>query len=286
MREFLNSDTLFNTIAMLRSGTDGLILVVEGSDDRHVIERHVHHSVTVLCGQGGKQELVEAAALVDARQVSKVRVLIDRDYDNHSGPVEPYADCIVASTNHDLVMDLLLVDLAIIYRVIDAHTRGPAVMPRVRAADVFAEALIIAARVSTLRMLSLKNRWDLNLANFPFGRFSGSRPNPQAVVRLALERSKPGPKPTPVLKQLRSELKANADRLVKVVGDHDFFGAVAFVLRRSGYAGIGESSLAASFFAAVDCSSVSKTDWFNDIEAWSTGVENAPCFVCPCDYAA
>lgn len=286
MREYLNANTLFNTIAMLRSASDGLILIVEGSDDRHAVESHMHRTVTVLCGQGGKPDLLHAATLVEGRGVADVRFLIDRDYDDKIVPPIPYADCVVASTNHDVVMDLLLADRTVIHRVIDAHTRGTAGPRRVRAEQVLEETFKIAARVSLLRMLSVENEWELNMSDFPFGRFNPARPNPQEVVELALSRSKPGPKRTPVLRHLRAALKADAADVVALIGDHDCFGAMAYVLRSHGYTGIGDASLATSFFAAIDCSSVMKTNWFLEITTWSTESANAASFVCPCPRVA
>ncbi|SKR49111.1 Uncharacterised protein [Mycobacteroides abscessus subsp. massiliense] len=271
---------------MLRSGTSGLILVVEGSDDRHVIERHVDDSVTVLCGQAGKQELVEAALLIDERQVSRVRCLIDRDYDGSTDQTLPLAECIVTSTNHDVVMDLVLIDRSVIYRVINAHTRGSDASSRSFAEQVVSDALTVAARVGALRMLSVQNNWELNMSSFPFGRFDSARPNPQAVVELALSRSRPGPKRTPVLRELRAALKTQADQLHALVGDHDFFGAVAHLLRSSGFTSVGESALAASFFAAVDCPAIMKTDWYAEVTSWSTEVAGVPSFMCPCGYVA
>ena len=271
---------------MLRSGGDGLILVVEGSDDRHAIERHVHDSVTVLSGQGGKQELLEAAVLVDERGVSRVRILVDRDYDD-SVPVSPqHANCIIASTHHDLVMDLILVDRGVMYRVINAHMRGAQASVKTRADDLLEEALAVAARVSVLRMLSVSNDWDLNMARFPFGKFDQVRPNPLNVVDVALARSRPGPKKSPVLRQLRAALKVEKDATISLVGDHDLFGALAHVLRKNGHSSASESALAASFFAAVDCPSIMKTDWYAEISGWSSEAAGTPSFVCPCDSAA
>ncbi len=271
---------------MLRSGTNGLILVVEGTDDRHVIERHVHDSVVILCGQGGKRELLEAAVSVDKRLIANVRIIVDRDYDDEITQPQPYADCIVPSSNHDLIMDLVLADRPVMHRVIGAHIRGTTASSPSLADQLISEAFLVAAKVSMLRMLSVENGWELTMAGFPFGRFEEMRPNAENVVRLALGRSKPGPKRTPVLRTLRSALKRSPESLVKLVGDHDFFGALAYILRNRGMAVVKETVLATSFFAAVDCPSMMKTDWHAEITTWSRDNANLPSFTCPCDYAA
>ncbi|MGV0805927.1 hypothetical protein [Mycolicibacterium setense] len=73
--------------------------------------------------------------------------------------------------------------------------------------------------------------------------------------------------------------------MIPLIGDHDFFGALAYILRIRGYTSVGESAIASSFFAAVDCPSVMRTDWFAEITGWSDEAD-VPSFVCPCTLAA
>src|SRR5690606_41745089 len=62
-----------------------------------------------------------------------------------------------------------LVDRDVIHRVIEAHTRSLDSTRSVSAGDVLSQALDLAALVSILRMLSIRNGWELSMRDFPFG---------------------------------------------------------------------------------------------------------------------
>ena len=234
MREFLNADTLFNTIAMLRPERDGAFLVVEGSDDEYTLERHVDSSVTIFSGLGGKSELVDAAVKVGQKDIALVYFVVDSDYDRLVDPPVMHAPQVVASDTHDLVMDLIFVERSAIHNTIRAHVRGnlqrrSAFVPE----KIVADALGLAFPVGLLRLLSVGNDWGLKLRDFPFGKLKSSPPDPAEVVELALSKSPPIAEGVDVPAALAGALDKYKDRDWSVVGDHDFFAALAKVLKDS-----------------------------------------------------
>ncbi|NKR68695.1 hypothetical protein GS536_11500 [Rhodococcus hoagii] len=287
MLEHLNANTIFNTIAMLRPERDGVFLVVEGSDDQYTVKRHVDDdAVTVLCGLGGKPDLLSASAKVDQHGTPQVYFLIDSDYDKFIPPEAEYGKTVIASDGHDLVMDLVLIDRSIIHRVIDSHTRGHSRGGEsIDAADVLTKAIDLALPVGVLRMLSVENGWGLNLRDYPFGRLKSTPPDLAEIVEIAVERSAPVADEASILPALTYAMTSYRTHATAIVGDHDCFSAIARVMCDRGFKKAGADHLSSSFLAAVGCNSLNRTSWFTSMSDRIAADTGGSCFICPCDVA-
>jgi hypothetical protein len=67
---------------------------------------------------------------------------------------------------------------------------------------------------------------------------------------------------------------------VRLVGDHDYFAALARVLEFSG-AKVGSKALWTGFLAAVMCDHVGRTDWFSAVREWGSA-SSREVIKCPC----
>lgn len=286
MLEYLNSDTLFNTIAMLRPERESVILVTEGCDDSYAINRHVDDSVTVLSGLGGKNDLVEASLRIDHESIRLTYFLVDSDYDRFTNTKPNYGRQVISSDGHDFVMDLVLVDRSVIFRVIESHARGRmSVIASLKdTSELVTNSIELASFVGLLRLISADHGLQLNLRDFPFGRLKSLPASASEIVELALDRSRPiewaADRLTELLENATREYRSNT---LELVGDHDFFSAVARVMKDADYGKVSASVLASSFLAATHCSSLARTHWFRELARRSESDSGSSCFTCPCE---
>ncbi|GAB21973.1 hypothetical protein GOPIP_019_00080 [Gordonia polyisoprenivorans NBRC 16320 = JCM 10675] len=289
MIEYLNSNTLFNEIAMIRPELKGMILVVEGSDDEYTMDYHTGASVTVIGAHGGKREVLEASIKADQYAIPSAYFLVDSDYDDFVPTEVPYGTRVVTSDGHDFVMDLVLVDQSVMQRVLGAHLRtataGTGV--RISASELIQKGLALAFVVGVLRLLSVKHQWGLKLRDFPFGKLRSIEPRVDEIVRIALNNSPPITEDTIDLARiLASALNDYRDQSTAIVGDHDYFSATAHVLKLAGLANVKGSTLATSFIAAVHCRAIGRTGWYSDLSSRSKEESGESCFACPCEESA
>lgn len=282
MRESLNSNTLFNTIAMVRQDANAVVLVVEGDDDLYVLKQHRSDQMYVLLGVGGRSGVLAAAELADQRSLNGVRFLIDADYDRFFMTSISYPNNIVLSHHHDLFMDMIAVDFAIIDRVIDTHSRS---LPRrngstINAAEVRDQAFSLAAKIAPARIVNERKDLGFNLKEFPFGKLP-LEPTFSDIATLIVKRTNT----QLTIGEVALEIEGEAENLTVedryLVGDHDFFAALARILNMLGVKGTSPDHLANSFISALTCQILGEADWYATISTWS---ESYGCtgFACPC----
>lgn len=282
MKGDLNENTFFNTVAMARQGSKELILVVEGDDDHLVVDDHANRrDLTVIRGVGGRGAVLAAAERAEVAQIKGVRFLIDIDYERFSRPAFKFPANVFTSTHHDAMIDIVLVGPNVLRRVIDVQARSA----RRRGADFDTDqaqrdAFVLAAAIAPLRIVNDRSGYGLRLDDFPFGSVSSLSPSSEEIAALALSRSRP----TVDEETLTAEIEAEKSKLdmsdVRLVGDHDYFKALARVLALSG-ATVGAVALWAGFLGAIACDMLASTDWFEKIQSW--GAENSrDVFKCPC----
>jgi len=283
MRESLNSNTLFNMLAMIRAESMRPILVVEGDDDLFLIKPHVHERTHLIKGTGGKLAVLMSARLADTNRLSGVLFLIDSDFDSVLGENRPYPAAVASSTHHDVIMDTLLVNRPILIRVIEAHCRHASrrIKTDVNFAALLEDALELAARIAHLRIVNQRDELGLILRDFPFGLMKAISPEPVEIARLALTRSKSSVTLADLAQKLEESIARSDYESVHIIGDHDLFRALSRVLSLNGITGIGADQIWTSTLAAIQCEHLMKTPWFLAINTWSATQEE-PGFKCPC----
>ena len=172
MKEFLNEDTLFNTIAMCLADCDSLILVVEGPDDLLLVRPHCTHEVMVIPSTGGRQQALQSARLAARRGLRGVRFLIDRDYEDFRDPSEQIPGNVVISTSHDCFIDLLASNPGLLQRIIEVETDSARRRPNVTGIPGSQElrdaAILLASYLAAVRIVDAKRNLGLNFQKFSF----------------------------------------------------------------------------------------------------------------------
>ncbi|MFD4368675.1 hypothetical protein [Rhodococcus sp. NPDC058521] len=283
MREALNSVTLFNTIAMIRSEKMTPILVVEGDDDLLAMKRHLTEALILLKGIGGKSGVISAARSAQTRGVGDVLFMVDADYDDLIDDARCLPPSVATSTHHDLFMDTILVAPSVIERVVEVHVRhserrgGGSVV----ASTIVTLSLALAASIAPLRIVNERDSYGLRLENFPFGKVSSLEPSVREIAALAISRSNS----TVTVEELALKIDGQASLLpyptARLVGDHDFFRALSRVLSLHGVTGVGAEALFSAFLGAIDCRHIMMTPWYATIDSWARE-RGAVGFACPC----
>lgn len=284
MRSALNVNTVFATVAMARQGSSSLILVVEGDDDHFIVKDHVNgHDVLLIAGEG-RPLVLGAAVEADRHALRGIRFMIDVDYDPFVNPTVMYPPNVITSIHHDVVMDIVHVSTSLMDRVIDSHSRAarrraenPATFDTPLARE---DALLLAAFVAPLRIVNDRKVLELNLKDFPFGELPAKSPTNADVAELAIRRSKTEMSTY----ELEAEISAETSHLLSgtafLVGDHDFFRALARVLKFRGV-NAGADSMWTAFLAGLTCSNLSATSWYQELDAWGAANSRST-FACPC----
>ena len=282
MKEVLNANTFFNTVAMIRQDISALLLIVEGEDDYFVLKSHNSEDLHLLPGVGGRANLLAAAELADKRMLSGVKFLIDSDYDAFVASGRSYPSNVITSKTHDVFMDMIVVGSKVIDRVIESHSRavGRSSGPALVATAVRNEAVILAARLAPLRIANERHGLGLNLSKFPFGSLTSLEPLDDEIAKLAIGRSNTSLSEINLVAHIKAESAHRSVDSVAVVGDHDFFRALSRVLEEKGARSTSDS-LFSSFLAALSCDQVVATDWYVELEGWAA-VNGMGAFACPC----
>lgn len=296
MREFLGSNSLVNTLAMLQSDTSHLVIIPEGEDDFDILETHVAaDQVTLVFPAGGKAHLMEVARRVDQLELDRVIFLLDRDYDhivNQTLELQT-PNCVILSESHDFIMDLVEVSTPTLCSLLEAHARTSRRAARKNGlyTDRYAfsnrmieSARSLASALSAFRCVSASRGLNLDFADFPFGALSSlDDPGPEMALLLA-RKSKDAPHPEVLLAHIRTEVPSR-EVLTSAVGDHDFFQALARSLREVGIKGISGHLLMTEFMGAIHCSALGESATGMKLTEWAEK-RGRSIFACPaCSYS-
>jgi hypothetical protein len=275
VKEWLNENTLFNTVAMFASETSSLVLVVEGDDDYFVLSRHSSSNLAVLAGVGGRENVLRAAGLARERDLGQqVRFLVDKDYDDFLEGDGLNFPNVFVSQAHDFFMDLLIAEESIAHLVIDAHARtqrrGAQKKKRRPApgADlILRDAMGLAVLLSAVRITNERCGLGLEFDRFAFGSLKESEFTVEAIADIVMTRSSFVGDRAAVQKQSTEVLEEIEVRAHTVVGDHDLFKALARVLKRFEVS-VSHENLMNSFLAGVSCVVLAATHCFELIQSW------------------
>ncbi|MFK4836948.1 hypothetical protein ACI3KY_14585 [Microbacterium sp. ZW T2_14] len=282
MRSALTGETLFATVLLTRQATSELILVVEGDDDHFLFEAHINeHDVRLVRGTGGKSNVLHAAALAEQQRLRGVRFFVDSDFDALASPPVRYPENVTSSSNHDVLMDVLLAGQVLLHRVIDTHSRAARMAGTTfSTSDVREQAFALAAAMVPLRIANETEQWELRLRDFPLGNVSSLPVSETELAAIAIGRSSTAL----AVETITSGTARIADRLPQqhdqFVGDHDFFSALSRVLRDHGVTA-GARSLLTAFLAGLLCAHLGATDWYRDLVGWGE-THGRMTFSCPC----
>lgn len=261
MKEALGPTALANLIRMIRSESPNPILVVEGEDDKFVVEPHLDSQVRVLPGNIGKSSIILAAKELS---VERLFFLLDRDLDDVIlAEGTEFPKNVIRSNSHDLLMDLVSADSTYLERAVRALTRKANQQSEEQssAQTLIDKSFDLAWCLVPVRIANQRRRFGIRLRDFPYGALSSVSPTWEEVARTAaFKRSREVSLPI-LLEAIESERTAALKLGRQLVGDHDFFGAVSRVLRESGADKITREHVETAFLSTVDCTLVAKAKW-------------------------
>ncbi|MEU5761064.1 hypothetical protein [Nocardia sp. NPDC047648] len=181
-------------------------------------------------------------------------------------------------------MDLILARTHVVDWVIETHYRS---VPR-RKGDSISSSLLrqkaieLAARIAPLRIVNERKSLELNLKNFPFGKFNSLEPTVESVAEIAIARSNTTLTVADLVLEIEGESTHESVENDFLVGDHDFFRALARVLAKYGVRGVSDTTLFNSFISALTCHVIMDTNWYAAVVRWCE-THYCTAFACPCE---
>ena len=292
-----NDNVVINEIMMMQSKKDDVILVVEGKEDKAILQHHTNSDRVSILYSHGKCKALAGARHIRDKKISGVFFLVDLDYDDASVLKQEFPS-VVFSTSHDLFMDVVISNIDIICKVISFLLMG--VLDRNNEAEndasksavqFFKEAADLSNRVAVVSLKSRVNNLNLKTRDFPFGALKSINPsNEEIAEKIRVRSSDPSMSVEAIAdlippSRIDRELSISIDEvrgILSRVGDHTFISALCKVMSHyyrdtSRY---GEKHIRSSFLAAISCECLEKVGWFRDLHHKLSAID-IEIFSCP-----
>lgn len=273
MRELLNENTLFATVALYSQDSSSLLLVVEGPHDKLALKDHCAPDLEIMVSPGGREVMLRAAGLASDRNIKGVRFLVDSDYDIFRRNASSKQTNVFYTENHDVFMDIFANDRMLLRRVIDVHydvvqRRGQREATILQPKDIEESAIYLAACLASVRIAAARIDLPLDFKCFSFGNLKDSEFNVEAMARIVLNRNRcTGDQAELVIEQSIEIMREILLKAVNFIGDHDLFFAVSKILSKQKVS-VNAKLLQKSFILSIRCISLNTISWYKEIETW------------------
>jgi hypothetical protein len=226
-------DAIANAIWALRLAYPWrAVVLVEGDDDAHLLERHVDLTRCSLEVMHGRPRVIEVLHKLRARPVVGVVSVVDADYDRLLGTPIADPDVIVTDT-HDIETTLFR-SAALDHVLRELGERGLVAV----VGDARARILKAAAHIGAARLVCRKKGWSVQFEGVDYEEFVDAKTlevNPQALIR-SLSGRQAGTLPQ---HRMTDEAAALVEREVKMLHPywdlcqgHDVASILSIALRR------------------------------------------------------
>ena len=150
--------------------------------------------------------------------------------------------------------------------------------------DILVSAFSLATSLAAVRIVNERRKLSLNFKDFPFGKIEPGETNVQIIAEIVISRSNPKDRniEDKVILSESETIRGEIDEKRALVGDHDFFDALAGVLRSFGIKEKGKK-LQESFIIKIDCQSLVNLEWFRKLTEWGNSF-GIMIFDCKNDY--
>ena len=154
MKEHITEPSCIVALRMLLDRNNAVVLVVEGHEDKKLIESRLEHSLEIMCA-GGRNAVLDAARALKGDGVFRnVRYLIDSDFDrfhnewnDHLNKNDPYPSGVLSTGEHDLWMECIEADSQLLERAMSGYVQNIG-----DARSLVSKALGFARRISGLKL--------------------------------------------------------------------------------------------------------------------------------------
>lgn len=278
MRIYENHNTFHNFIAMLSAHySDSLIVVMEGNDDPFLLKNWVSSSVIVRHGEGGKGQILRVAERFVAEGNDRVRFVVDRDYDDYAVPSVVYPNNVVVSRYHDCFVDVLSVNEYLLAQIVDyrldsrrrSDSKYAELVQGVSVTSLVDRAFELASMMAACRIVDLRSDLNLNFKAFKFVGHDNEMLNASYIMRV-LHVGSVGS--DVVLNERCDQVERIASELrsfdFPLVGDHDLFAAVNYVVRAYGQS-LPDKVIRTSIITSISVLVLRELIWCNVLEDWA-----------------
>jgi hypothetical protein len=275
VRELITEDDIFATVLLLRTADPRAVLLVEGPRDLDVVGEHLDKACFNCIPGHGKSNVVSVINHVDARNVDGVLALVDKDFDFEIG-MEISSPNLIYVDYADLDTTVFLADgvaCRVLHPFSDRRTRE-AHLTSCGASDEVSVIVRAALPVSMLRFISIREDLQLRLRGFPIHEVVDLETGTTDIERLlSLAAARSGLTLNDLL-YWREEIMGLSEAVSinrwKASG-HDLHATAAYLVRAAwgGPAGIGADVLSRAFRVGFGCEELSRTDFFQLVDAWA-----------------
>jgi hypothetical protein len=273
VQEYLDGDSLFAYLLLLRTADSRTILLLEGDDDCATLDPHIEQHEAQTIPAFARRHAERAVELAEENQIERVLGILDRNFSDLLGQ-EPSSQNIVLTDLYDLDATILF-SSDVATRVVAVYTDRDAVQAHGTETGLapLQCAVRMAAVLGSLRFISHRDGLSLFTRDLPIEAVVASSHDEVDASRLALiVASKSG----------GASLTA-ADIEGKLVGElplehpperlcsgRDLAGIIAWLMRKKWGAGaVGKNNVAATIRAALSCDVLKASSLYREVQAWA-----------------
>lgn len=286
MIDLHNQASFCNTIVMLLEAGQKVI-VTEGDVDFDILKPHVHDDAKLVMGVGGRECVLKTAEDVHDRGYIDALFLVDRDFDSVLKSPREFNESVFPSRCHDFIMDLLEGSPKLLGSILDQILTRERRKPKNRVRTELTSKMLVetatnyAFKMSAVRIHSLDNARHWKFSKPILNTFGCAIGSIHQIVERVLQKNEQVNNSTIVgaivgdVENIQDSLKGNKFALV---GDHDFFDALAAVCRCEGIC-VSSGDLSDRVVGAIRCDVMLNVFWFSKIEKWchSRGCKGMDC---------
>jgi hypothetical protein len=271
MRQFLDGDTLYADLLMMRQVDKRIAVLVEGGEDVAIIDSYLNSSTCRSEIAHGKESLLRAVDLAKANRLDRVFAAVDRDFDDEK-EILAHSDRISISEFYDLEVDILVKCKDLIRRVLAAHADRDRINAYLRQNGRSATAIVfeIAGHVGALRHVSVTRKLALSLAKFPTSTLVPAYEDGlliEEIAKIAAAKSKgAGISDSDIVPVIRGAV--SAIDLVAVSCGHDVIGVLSALIRGRWGGSSGADAMGRAFRSSVDWECFQRLRIYEDFKTW------------------
>jgi hypothetical protein len=270
MRQWLTGEDLFNWLGMLRTTDARSFVVLEGPTDCQALDPHVDDRWAATFPAHAKSVPKRALELIDQRGLSRVLVVLDRDWVDQFEARVSSAN-VVYTDDYDLDASIVFAG-DVLSRVVSAHSDRDMREAHLASLGINARELTIklVAPVGVLRYVSERDRLEIRCQRFPLHQAMTAGHDSvdlQNMCVIAIGRSQQATVGVATLSSLiQSELTGAID-LRWFCSGHDLATGLSAVIKYWG----GSSSrivVEQALRSAFSCADLKATHLYRGVLAW------------------
>lgn len=275
MIEYANPNSLYNEVVMLLESGRRVILT-EGDVDFDILKPHMHEDTSLVKGEGGRECVLRVADRIYDRGYLDALSLVDKDFEGVLKFPRTFSANVLPSECHDFVMDLIkacpMLLRLVLEQILNRERRSTKskVRAEVTSEELIESAVDYALIMSAVRIYSLDNRRDWDLTVPIFSTFGRTIATVSQVVEKILQingQSIDVVDIGSIVEDVEGALSSLSRNKFALVGDHDFFDALAAVCRNEGIRA-SSKDLSERVVGAIRCDVMFNVFWFSEIQRW------------------